>query len=34
LTLGLGFLCAVFTYRGRALHDLIAGTLVVRDTAF
>ena len=34
LTLGLGFLCAVFSSRGRALHDLIAGTVVVRDSAF
>jgi uncharacterized RDD family membrane protein YckC len=34
LTLGLGFLIAVFSSRGRALHDLIAGTVVVRDTAF
>ena len=34
LTLGFGFLCAVFSYRGRALHDLIAGTRVVRDSGF
>ena len=34
LTLGLGFLMAVFSARGRALHDLIAGTVVVRDSAF
>lgn len=34
LTLGLGFLIAVFSSRGRALHDLIAGTIVVRDSAF
>jgi uncharacterized RDD family membrane protein YckC len=34
LTLGLGFLMAVFSPRGRALHDLIAGTVVVRDSAF
>jgi uncharacterized RDD family membrane protein YckC len=31
LTLGLGFLMAAFTAQGRALHDLIAGTIVVRD---
>jgi uncharacterized RDD family membrane protein YckC len=34
LTLGLGFLIAIFSSRGRALHDLIAGTVVVRDSAF
>jgi uncharacterized RDD family membrane protein YckC len=34
LTLGLGFLIAVFSARGRALHDLIAGTVVVRDSGF
>ena len=34
LTLGLGFLFAVFSSRGRTLHDLIAGTIVVRDSAF
>lgn len=31
LTLGLGFLLAVFSPRGRALHDVIAGTVVVQD---
>lgn len=31
LTLGLGFLLAALSERGRALHDLIAGTVVVRD---
>jgi uncharacterized RDD family membrane protein YckC len=31
LPLGLGFLVAAFTRRGRGLHDLIAGTIVVRD---
>lgn len=31
LTLGLGFLASAFTARGRGLHDLIAGTIVVRD---
>ena len=30
LTLGLGFLLAAFNSRGRALHDLLAGTVVVR----
>jgi uncharacterized RDD family membrane protein YckC len=29
--LGLGFLIAAFTPGNRALHDWIAGTLVVRD---
>jgi len=29
-TLGLGFLLAAFNREGRALHDLIAGTTVVR----
>ncbi len=31
LTLGLGFIIAAFNARGRGLHDLIAGTIVVRD---
>ncbi len=31
LTLGLGFLAAALTTRGRGLHDLIAGTIVVRE---
>ncbi|HEY0404331.1 MAG TPA: RDD family protein [Pyrinomonadaceae bacterium] len=31
LTLGLGFLLAAFNASGRTLHDLIAGTIVVRD---
>ena len=31
LPLGIGFLLAVLTPRGRALHDLIAGTIVVRE---
>ncbi len=31
LTLGLGFLVAVFNTHGRALHDFLAGTVVVRD---
>lgn len=31
LTLGLGFLLAALSTQGRALHDLIAGTIVVRD---
>ena len=31
LTFGLGFLAAAVTPRGRGLHDLIAGTIVVRE---
>jgi len=31
LTLGVGFLLAALTTRGRALHDLIADTVVVCD---
>jgi uncharacterized RDD family membrane protein YckC len=31
MTLGLGFLAAAFTARGRGLHDLIADTIVVRE---
>lgn len=31
LTLGIGFLIAAVNARGRALEDLIAGTIVVRD---
>ena len=31
LTLGLGFIFAAFNARGRSLHDLIAGSIVVRD---
>ena len=31
ITLGIGFLMAALTSRGRALHDLIAGTIVVRE---
>jgi uncharacterized RDD family membrane protein YckC len=30
LILGIGFLMAAFTERKQALHDLLAGTLVVR----
>jgi uncharacterized RDD family membrane protein YckC len=33
LTLGLGFLLSAFDSKGRALHDLIAGTVVVRSRA-
>jgi uncharacterized RDD family membrane protein YckC len=33
LTLGIGFLIAAFSARGLTLHDLIAGTVVVRDIA-
>lgn len=31
LTLGVGFLLAAFSREGRALHDLVAGTVVVRE---
>lgn len=31
LTVGIGFLLAAFSSKGRALEDLIAGTVVVRD---
>jgi uncharacterized RDD family membrane protein YckC len=31
LPLGLGFIVAILSLRGRALHDRIAGTIVVRD---
>jgi uncharacterized RDD family membrane protein YckC len=31
ITFGLGFLVVAFTSRGRGLHDLIAGTIVVRE---
>jgi len=31
VTLGLGFLAAALTVRGRGLHDLIANTIVVRE---
>jgi uncharacterized RDD family membrane protein YckC len=31
LTLGIGFLVAALSTRGRALHDLIADTIVVRE---
>jgi uncharacterized RDD family membrane protein YckC len=30
-TLGIGFLVAAATVRGRGLHDMIAGTVVVRE---
>jgi uncharacterized RDD family membrane protein YckC len=33
LTLGLGLLLAAFNSSGRALHDLLAGTVVVRSRA-
>src|SRR5215211_4656102 len=33
LTLGLGFLLAAFDPQGRALHDWLAGTVVVRSRA-
>ena len=31
LTLGIGFLLAAVTVHGRGLHDMIAGTVVVRE---
>jgi uncharacterized RDD family membrane protein YckC len=31
LLLGIGFLIAAVTVRGRGLHDIIAGTIVVRE---
>jgi len=31
LTLGIGFLISVITAEGRALHDLVGGTVVVRN---
>ena len=31
LVLGLGFVLAVVSVRGRGLHDIIAGTIVVRE---
>ena len=34
LCFGLGFLIATVTVRGRGLHDMIAGTLVVREGSF
>ena len=33
LTVGLGFIIAAFSTRGRALHDLIADTVVVREAS-
>src|SRR5689334_24193719 len=31
LTMGIGFLLAITTVQGRGLHDMIAGTVVVRE---
>ena len=31
VTLGIGFLMAAATVHGRGLHDMIAGTIVVRE---
>jgi uncharacterized RDD family membrane protein YckC len=31
LLFGIGFLMASFTVQGRGLHDIIAGTIVVRE---
>jgi uncharacterized RDD family membrane protein YckC len=33
VTLGLGFLLATVTVQGRGLHDMIAGTVVVREVS-
>jgi uncharacterized RDD family membrane protein YckC len=33
LTLGIGFLLSAFNAQGRTLHDVIAGTVVLRDEA-
>jgi uncharacterized RDD family membrane protein YckC len=33
VTLGIGFLMATFNAHGRALHDIIADTVVVRENA-
>lgn len=33
ITLGLGFLGVALSARGRGLHDLIAGTIVIREEA-
>jgi uncharacterized RDD family membrane protein YckC len=32
-TLGLGFILAAFSTRGKSLHDIIAGTVVVREVS-
>ena len=34
LLFGIGFLMAAVTVRGRGLHDIIAGTVVVREGSF
>jgi uncharacterized RDD family membrane protein YckC len=34
LTFGIGFLLATVTVQGRGLHDMIAGTVVVREGSF
>src|ERR1044072_5690150 len=34
VTFGLGFLLAAITVHGRGLHDMIAGTVVVREGSF
>ena len=33
ITFGLGFLVAAVTVQGRGLHDMIAGTVVVRESS-
>jgi uncharacterized RDD family membrane protein YckC len=34
VTFGIGFLLAITTVQGRGLHDMIAGTIVVREGSF
>jgi uncharacterized RDD family membrane protein YckC len=34
VTFGIGFLLAITTVQGRGLHDMIAGTVVVREGSF
>jgi uncharacterized RDD family membrane protein YckC len=34
LTFGIGFLLPAVTVHGRGLHDMIAGTIVVRESSF
>ena len=34
LLFGIGFLMVAVTVRGRGLHDIIAGTVVVREGSF
>ena len=34
IVLGMGFIVTALTVRGRGLHDIIAGTIVVRESSF